>query len=105
MILRLFLIMLLVNTAAFAVKAKAEEPISLQELEETSVERLQNAMAGDFSPTGRDDALTEIGSRLLSWQFSEDVTEGRRYASDSMEAKHGVALIEEGACLNLKWQF
>lgn len=105
MILRLFLIMLLVNTAAFAVKAKAEEPTALQQPEQTSVETLQSAMAGDFSPASRDDALTEIGSRLLSWQFSEPVDDGHRYASDAMEPRHGVALIEEGACLNLKWQF
>jgi hypothetical protein len=29
----------------------------------------------------------------------------RRYAYETMRADHGFSLIDEGACLNLKWTF
>ena len=29
----------------------------------------------------------------------------RRYAYETIRADHGLALIDEGACLNLKWTF
>lgn len=105
MIIRLFLALLVLNMVAFVVRAEAAERpfVAADQFPETLYE-LQDRMSGDF---GRHDAkqLTTLGSRLLSWRFGSGKDNGRHYASDAAIADHGIALLDQGACLNLKWKF
>ncbi|WP_148861902.1 hypothetical protein [Marinobacter fonticola] len=104
MILRIFIILLALNSLAFVVKADAAERIDISEEEFSDVYALQHAMSGDFE---RDDAdaVAELGSRILRWRISSAEDDGQRYAYEGARADHGIALIEDGACLNLKWNF
>ncbi|WP_166269138.1 hypothetical protein [Marinobacter caseinilyticus] len=105
MILRIFLVLLALNMAAFVVRAEAsEQPDLAAEAQVDDLYELQERMSGDFE-RGDAEALTTLGSRLLSWRFSKASTNEPRYASDAAIADHGIALINEGACLNLKWNF
>ncbi|HAC28899.1 MAG TPA: hypothetical protein DCF82_13955, partial [Marinobacter hydrocarbonoclasticus] len=68
------------------------------------VYELQEWMSGDYEDD-RSDALTAIGSRLLSLSLSRSRTAEKTYASDPAQPDHGIALLNEGACLNLRWKF
>lgn len=105
MIIRIFVALLALNMVAFVVRAEAEERVIADEVVAEDVYELQERMAGDFERDDSEDALTEIGSRLLSLSLYRSVSGGKRYASDRARADHGVALLEEGAALNLKWNF
>lgn len=100
MIIRIFVALLALNMVAFVVRAEAEERGVAEDVYE-----LQERMAGDFERDDSKDALAEIGSRLLSLSLYRSESGGKRYASDRARADHGVALLEEGAALNLKWNF
>lgn len=104
MIFRIFLILLALNSLAFVVKADAAERVDISDEEFTDIYALQDAMSGDFE---RDDAdaIAELGSRILRWSISDTDKDSQRYASEGARPDHGVALIEDGACLNLKWNF
>lgn len=105
MVIRIFLILLALNSIAFVVRADAAEHIEIRTSEETSdLYTLQNAMSGDFEQDTAD-TLADVGSRLLRWQLSSNPEDKKHYASETVRADHGVALIEDGACLNLKWDF
>ena len=65
---------------------------------------IQERVSGDFDEDSSD-AFAEIGSRLLSLTFTRSKHSGKHYASDPAQADHGIALLNEGACLNLKWNF
>lgn len=105
MIIRIFLVLLALNLVAFVVRAEAaERPAIAAELYPDELTELQDRMSGDFDATEEEDALTTLGSRLLSWRFSRK-DEGRYYAYESARPDHGLALIENGACLNLRWNF
>ncbi|MGP4843600.1 hypothetical protein ACTXGQ_05660 [Marinobacter sp. 1Y8] len=105
MVVRIFLILLALNSIAFVVRADAAEHIEIRSTEDTSdLYTLQNAMSGDFEQDTAD-TLADVGSRLLRWQLTEDPGDKKRYAYETVRADHGVALIEDGACLNLKWDF
>lgn len=105
MIIRIFLILLALNMVAFVVRAEASErAVIVEEIYPDDVYMLQHRMSGDFD--NRDeDALTDLGVRLLSWRFSNGRDAMRKYASDAAIPDHGIALVNEGACLNLKWKF
>ncbi|AZT83042.1 hypothetical protein EHN06_05510 [Marinobacter sp. NP-4(2019)] len=105
MIIRIFVALLALNMVAFVVRAEAEERVIADESVAEDVYELQERMAGDFERDDSEDALTEIGSRLLSLSLIRSDSDGKRYASDRARADHGVALLEEGAALNLKWNF
>lgn len=106
MIIRLFLLLLALNLVAFVVRAEAQErPAIAAELYPDELTELQDRMSGDFGDTEESDALTTLGSRLLSWRFSRRSGDGRQYAYETAQADHGIALIENGACLNLRWNF
>ncbi|MDX1598864.1 hypothetical protein [uncultured Marinobacter sp.] len=100
MIIRIFVTLLALNMVAFVVRAEAEERVVAEDVYE-----LQERMAGDFERDDSEDALAEIGSRLLSLSLYRSESGKKRYASDRARADHGVALLEEGAALNLKWNF
>ncbi|MGM0571744.1 hypothetical protein [Marinobacter sp.] len=106
MILRLFVALLILNTVAFVVRAEAGEREALPtEIYTGDPSEIQDRMSGDFI-YDNEDALLDLGSRLLSWRLSTSATtHGRRYASDSARPDHSVALINEGAALNLRWTF
>ena len=105
MIIRIFLVLLALNLVAFVVRAEASErPAIIEEIYPEDVYTLQDRMSGDFESKD-EDALTDLGSRLLSWQFSSGRDAMRKYASDAAIQDHGIALVNEGACLNLKWKF
>lgn len=107
MIIRIFIILFVLNIAAFAVRAEASERV-LDELSEImtieDVYQLQQKMSGDFDDDNSD-AVAEIGSRLLSLSLVRTASTGKQYASQPAQADHGIALLDEGACLNLKWNF
>ncbi|MFL1467288.1 hypothetical protein ACQUWM_06075 [Marinobacter sp. DUT-3] len=105
MIIRIFVTLLALNMIAFVVRAEADERVIADENVAEDVYELQERMAGDFERDDTEDALTEIGSRLLSLSLYRSGSSGKRYASDRARADHGVALLEEGAALNLKWNF
>lgn len=105
MIIRLFIALLLLNAVAFVVRAEAgEHEVLPREMYTESVRDLQHRMAGDFVYDG-EDALFDLGARLLSWKLAPTQKVSRHYASDPMAPDHSIALINEGAALNLSWRF
>ncbi|WP_328187076.1 hypothetical protein [Marinobacter sp. OP 3.4] len=105
MIIRIFVALLILNTVAFVVRAEAGERETLpDEVYSGEPAQVQDRMSGDFVYDD-EDALMDLGSRLLSWQLSSQPGSSRRYASDPVRADHSVALIREGAALNLRWKF
>lgn len=104
MVIRIFIALLTLNMVAFVVRAEAADRNTFDyEISPDTVYELQEEMSGDFV-RDESDALTEIGSRLLSWSFTRD-DGGKHYASEAVRPDHGVALLERGACLNFKWDF
>jgi hypothetical protein len=105
MIIRISLVLFTLNLVIFVVRAEASERAAIiEEIYPEDIYTLQDRMSGNFD--NRDeDALTDLGTRLLSWQFSSGRDDLRKYASDAAIPDHGVALVNEGACLNLKWKF
>lgn len=105
MITRIFLALLILNTVAFVVRAEAGERETLpNEIYVGDTHEIQDRMSGDFIYDS-EDALMDLGSRLLSWRLSSAPDGGRRYAYESAQPNHSVALINEGAALNLSWRF
>lgn len=104
MIIRIFVVLLALNMLAFVVRAEANERVMADEMPAQDVYVLQEQMSGDFE---RDpfDMYTAVGSRLLSLSLYDSGPTGRTYASQAAKPDHGIALLEEGACLNLKWNF
>ncbi len=107
MIIRIFVALLALNLVAFVVRAEAsgrvfEEAGSVTTSEE--IFEIQERVSGEFKDDSSE-AFTEIGSRLLSLTLTRSKSSGKHYASDPAQADHGVALLNEGACLNLKWNF
>lgn len=105
MIVRLFVALLILNTVAFVVRAEAgEREVLPREIHSGQPSEIQHRMAGDFVYDS-EDALIDLGSRLLSWRFSTSSDAARQYASDADRPDHSIALINEGAALNLRWTF
>jgi len=105
MIIRIFAALRALNMLAFVVRAEASERVIAEEAVAEDVYELQEQMAGNFENDDAQDAFTEIGSRLLSLGLVRSAERGKRYASEPARPDHGVALLEEGAALNLKWNF
>jgi hypothetical protein len=116
MILRLFFTLLIINVAIFAVSADASEQTVSSDrsavkksVTMADVQQLQSVMSGRNYATidqteDTADIFAEVGSRLLTLSLTRRDT-SRRYAYETIRADHGLALIDEGACLNLKWTF
>ncbi|KPP98151.1 hypothetical protein [Marinobacter sp. HL-58] len=104
MIIRIFIALLALNMIAFVVRAEANERVFADETPAEDIYQLQDEMSGDFEREDTD-MYTNLGSRLLSLGFSRANPRSKTYASDPARADHGIALLEEGACLNLKWNF
>ncbi|MDI9246159.1 hypothetical protein [Marinobacter sp. CHS3-4] len=104
MIIRIFIALLVLNMLAFVVRAEASERVFADETPVQDVYQLQEEMSGDFERQ-QSDMYAAIGSRLLSLGFSDQKANKRQYASAPAQPDHGVALLEEGACLNFKWNF
>jgi hypothetical protein len=107
MIIRIFFVLLALNLVAFVVRAEAAERVFDQVESNTTIEQIfeiQKQVSGDFEGDSSE-AFAEIGSRLLSLTLTRSKNSGKHYASDSARADHGIALLNEGACLNLKWNF
>lgn len=108
MIIRIFVALLALNMVAFVVRAEAAER-TFEELGQPKVASeeivaLQGRLSG-VEEVDVTEAVTELGSRLLSLSLVRDRKASRQYASDPAEPDHGIALLDEGACLNLKWKF
>jgi len=104
MIIRIFIGLLALNMLAFVVRAEASDRVFADVVPTQDVYKLQEEMSGDFDREPSD-MYAAVGSRLLSLSLSGSNPKGRTYASEPAKADHGVALLEEGACLNLKWNF
>ncbi|MDY6814696.1 MAG: hypothetical protein SV598_02265 [Pseudomonadota bacterium] len=108
MIIRIFVALLVLNLVAFVVRADAAERPFGEEHEPVNtvqeIYQVQEGMAGNFEDDSSE-AITEIGSRLLSLSLIRSRSDDKHYASDPAQADHGIALLNEGACLNLKWNF
>lgn len=112
MIIRLFIVLLALNFVAFMVRAEAAEPMLSDRMMAERDDRmtaekiteLQEWMSGAYQED-ETDAVAAIGSRLLSLSLSGNRSSGKAYASDRAQADHGIALLNEGACLNLRWNF
>ncbi|KAA1172040.1 hypothetical protein FWJ25_15525 [Marinobacter salinexigens] len=107
MIIRIFVALLALNMVAFVVRADAAERV-FEDLNENltteDVYELQERMSGDFD---RDpsEAVSALGSKLLTLSMTRRQDHGKRYASEPAQPDHGIAFLNEGACLNLKWNF
>ncbi|MEQ5837014.1 hypothetical protein [Marinobacter sp. NFXS9] len=106
MVIRIFLLLLVLNSLAFMVKADAAERAEYRQDAFDNRYTSQDTMPDDLQQDDVD-AAVELGSRLLQWRFSRTDDDGKHYASESFQADHGLALIDQGdgACLNLKWDF
>lgn len=104
MIIRIFIALLALNMIAFVVRAEANERLFADDMPTENIYQLQEEMSGDFERENSD-MYANLGSRLLSLGFSRSSSGKRTYASEPARADHGIALLEEGACLNLKWDF
>ena len=108
MIIRIFAALLALNLVAFVVRADAAEhefdhaDIALSAAQE--VNEIQERGSGQYEQDSSE-AFSEIGSRLLSLTLVRARQNERHYASDPAQPDHGIALLNEGACLNLKWKF
>jgi hypothetical protein len=89
---------------AFVIRAEASERVFADEVPTQDVYRLQEEMSGDFERQPSE-MYAAVGSRLLSLGFSGADSSGHSYASESAKPDHGIALLNEGACLNFKWNF
>lgn len=103
MVLRLFFILLAVNTVAFVAHAEASE-------QQERVERPDLWAIVEAGPANAEDELedelgelADLGARFLKWQFTRE--QGPRYASERVFSDHGIAMVDDGAALNLKWRF
>lgn len=106
MIIRIFIALLALNMVAFVVRAEASEhDVYLNGSQHEDLYELQEEMSGDFGHGDSVDAISAIGSRLLSLRLSRSYRDERFHASDAARPDHGIALLEQGACLNLKWNF
>ncbi|HCW91112.1 MAG TPA: hypothetical protein DHU56_13820 [Marinobacter sp.] len=109
MIIRLFLVLLALNLLTLVVRAEAadlygepEETVRAEDVYELPEQQI----SGEYDSDQPGEALTAIGSRLLTLGFMRKRYEGKHYGSDPAYADHGVALLEDGgACLNLRWNF
>lgn len=104
MIIRIFIVLLSLNMLAFVVRAEASERVMADDVPMQDISALQEQMSGDFEREPFD-MYTALGSRLLSLSLHDSDPRGRTYASQAAKPDHGIALLEEGACLNLKWNF
>ena len=107
MIIRIFVALLALNLVAFVVRAEASERVFEQVESTTTSEQIfemQERVSGDYEEDSSE-AFTEIGSRLLSLSLTRSKRFGKQYGSDPAKADHGISLLNEGACLNLKWDF
>jgi hypothetical protein len=104
MIIRIFIGLFALNMLAFVVRAEASERVFADEVPTQDVYQLQEEMSGDFERQPSD-MYAAVGSRLLSLSLSGSGSRGSTYASESAKPDHGIAVIEEGVCLNLKWNF
>lgn len=108
MVLRIFLILLAVNTIAFVARADAAD---IEREGKAAAEIRVMTEAGLYDGVGAEGGedvtdLADLGARLLMWRFTRDRDEDReRFASDRVFADHGVNLVEDGAALNLMWRF
>lgn len=107
MIIRIFVALLALNVAVFVVRAEASEHAFSEPREITTTEdvyELQHRMSGNYEED-HSEAFTEIGSRLLSLSMVRSASTGKHYASQPAQADHGIGLLNEGASVNLKWNF
>lgn len=107
MIIRIFVALLALNMVAFVVRAEAAERVfgdMDENLTTQDVYELQERMSGDFDQDPSE-AVSALGSRLLTLSMVRSHSQGKRYASTPAQPDHGIALLNEGACLNLKWNF
>lgn len=111
MIIRIFIALLALNMVAFVVRAEAADRVHDGMTNTVSAVELyeqQKRAAGNYDESDDNDnieAFSEIGSRLLTLSLYRSDDNSRRYASQPAQPDHGIALMDEGACLNLKWNF
>lgn len=106
MVIRIFVALLVLNLVAFVVQADAAErtPRYTGMSAAEAVSRVEAQVAGRQEQE-RSEAVSSIGLRLLSLTLARSRQDNRRYASDPARPDHGVVLLDNGACLNLKWEF
>ena len=109
MIIRLFIALFILNTLAFVVRAEASERVFDDPMKIENVHELQEQMSGDFERKAtRSEMMAALGTRLLSLSLSassRSESRERTYASQQVRPDHGIVLLNEGASLNLKWNF
>lgn len=108
MVIRIFMALFVLNLVAFVVRADADEwtpghaGTGMSAAEEIS--QVEAQVSGQREPD-HSEAVSGIGLRLLSLTLNRSRRADRHYASDPALPDHGIALLDEGACLNLKWNF
>jgi basic membrane lipoprotein Med (substrate-binding protein (PBP1-ABC) superfamily) len=109
MIIRIFIALLALNLVAFVVRAEAAERMHdgmSKNMTAVELYEQQKRAAVDYDDEDENvEAFSQIGSRLLTLTLFQSKDDVKRYASQPAQADHGIALIDEGACLNLKWNF
>ncbi|MCK7549297.1 hypothetical protein ACFQGA_16050 [Marinobacter koreensis] len=108
MIIRLFIVLLALNFLAFVVRADAaERPMGESSIAMNTAQEIYQVQQRVRGELGQDssEAAAEIGSRLLSLTLTRSREDRKHYVSEPAQADHSIALLNNGACLNLKWNF
>lgn len=103
MIFRIFMILFALNMAVFWAKAHGAEP-------EAQIPAIQLARATQAATSHsmqsfeRQQKLTDLGLRLIRWQFKDD-RGGPHYASQTVAVTPSISILPQGAAFNVQWQF
>ncbi len=103
MIFRIFMILFALNMAAFWAKAHATEPNGLSPAVQVS-RATQAAMSGSVDHFDQQQKLTELGLRLIRWEFGKD-SRSQHYASQKVSMTPSISIIPQGAALNVQFHF
>lgn len=106
MVIRVFVALLVLNLIAFVVQADAAERASGSAGMSAAAEvsQIEAQVSGRHEPEDAE-IVSGIGLRLLSLTLKNSSGNDRHYASDPARPDHGVAVLDDGACLNLRWNF
>lgn len=106
MVLRIFLILLALNTLAFVAHADASE-MGAEDRTTAEIEWMMAAAVYDNGGAEEEGIadLADLGARFLKWRLSRDHSDRERFASNRIFSDHGIHVVEDGAAVNLTWRF
>lgn len=103
MIFRIFMILFALNMAVFWAKAHGAEPnetIPAIQLARAT----QAATSHSLRAFDRQQKLTDLGMRLIRWQFRDD-RDHAHFASQRIAVSPSISILPQGAAFNVQWHF